>query len=262
MPLTKVLPLKTVRNPRDLGGLRGFDGRRIKFHRLLRTGKMSDISKADQRFLLNYGLKKVVDLRTPAESRRIPDTIIPGVQHDNISISARDTTNAGATLKQLMNGYSKDPLAGFKHMLASYRENVLSKHGQQAFHRLLELLADTPHGAVIFHCSEGKDRTGLATLFLLSVLGVDPETIRQDYLFSNRLLNGYRARRDKKAQRDGANFNTRCCMRSLGSVANEYLDAALLAIDANYGGLDSYLERQLGVTSSLQEQLRKLYLEK
>lgn len=90
-----VLPLERVRNPRDLGGYIGDHGRRVKMYRLLRTGKISNITLHDQQFLLDYGLTKIIDLRSPLECHNMPDSKIPGVEHINLSISTDDNTQGG-----------------------------------------------------------------------------------------------------------------------------------------------------------------------
>ena len=90
-----VLSLEQVRNPRDLGGYIGDHGRRVKMHRLLRTGKISNITLHDQQFLLDYGLTKIIDLRSPLECHKMPDSKIPGVEHIDLSISSDDNTEGG-----------------------------------------------------------------------------------------------------------------------------------------------------------------------
>ena len=76
-----ILPLQHVPNARDLGGYVGFDGRKIKMHRLLRTGKLCQMTEEDETFLLNYGLTKIVDLRSPKEIELAPDVVPAGVEH-------------------------------------------------------------------------------------------------------------------------------------------------------------------------------------
>lgn len=90
-----VLPLEKVRNPRDLGSYVGDHGRKVKMHRLLRTGKISDITNHDRQFLRDYGLAKIIDLRSPSECHRTPDSKIPGVEHINISLATDDNTQGG-----------------------------------------------------------------------------------------------------------------------------------------------------------------------
>ncbi|AFR22831.1 tyrosine-protein phosphatase [Lactobacillus helveticus] len=257
-----VLPLERVRNPRDLGGYIGDHGRRVKMYRLLRTGKISNITLHDQQFLLDYGLTKIIDLRSPLECHNMPDSKIPGVEHINLSISTDDNTQGGKKdLAKTFEIYRHDQYAGFKMMCDRYRSHVLKEHAQNSIHKILEVLANTEDGAVLYHCSEGKDRTGIVTVVVLYLLGVDMETIRQDYLYSNYMLNDYRAVRDKKMQEEGENLCFRANMRILGSVSDAFLDTALIAIEKDFGGIDNYLEEKIGVTPELRDKLRELYLE-
>ncbi|MCT6807541.1 MAG: tyrosine-protein phosphatase, partial [Bombilactobacillus sp.] len=110
--------------------------------------------------------------------------------------------------------------------------------------------------------SEGKDRTGLVTVILLYILGVDLEVIRQDYLYSNYLLNDYRASRDRQFKKAGENDRFRANMRVLGSVANAFFDTSLITVNENYGSLDSYIVNELAIDQDLQETIREKYLEK
>ena len=109
-------------------------------------------------------------------------------------------------------------------MCDRYRSHVMKEHAQHALHSILEVLANTKDGAIIYHCSEGKDRTGIVTVLILYLLGVDMETIRQDYLYSNYMLDNYRASRDKIMQENGENLCFRANMRILGSVSDAFLD--------------------------------------
>ncbi len=185
-----VLPLEKVRNPRDIGGYVGYQGRKVKMHRLIRSGKISNITSKDKKFLLDYGLTKIIDLRSPLECHKMPDSQIPGVEHLDISIAEDDNTNGGKKdLDKVFATYRKDQYAGFKMMCDRYRSHVVKEHAQNSLHKILEVLANTKEGAILYHCSEGKDRTGIVTVMILYILGVDMETIRQDYLYSNYMLN-------------------------------------------------------------------------
>ena len=220
-----ILPLKSVRNPRDLGGYRGLDNRKIKSHRLLRTGNISQITEKDEEFLKDYGLVK-------------------------------------KNIEEIFEKYRVDEYAGFRMMCERYHNHIAKKHAQTTLHKILEVLANTEEGAVLYHCSEGKDRTGLVTVVLLYILGVDMETIRQDYLYSNYMLNDYRAKRDRIMKENSENLYFRANMRILGSVSDAFLDTSLITIEKEFGGFDNYLKNELGVTPDLQEALRELYLEK
>lgn len=258
-----VLPVKSVRNPRDLGGYVGSNGRKIKFHRLLRTGNISKITTKDEQFLLNYGLTKIIDLRSPAECKKNPDKELPHVEHYEFPLSAEDNSaGRGLDMTEEFARYRKDQYAGFYRMCKRYRDHVTTISAHQNLHHILELIATTDSGAILYHCSEGKDRTGLVTIILLSILGVSPEVIRQDYLYSNYMLNSYRQVRDQRFKEEGENAKFRANMRVLGSVANAFLDTSLITIDEEYGGLDKYIVNQLEISKQMQADIREKYLEK
>ena len=258
-----VLPVSSVCNPRDLGGYIGFEGRKVKSHRLLRTGKINKISAKDEKFLQEYGLSKIIDLRSPLEYKKCPDRPIPGVQHFAMPLSDEDNTNGGKKdIAKVFEEYRHDQYAGFRMMCDRYHDHVSKKHAQNTIRQILELLVNTPDGAVLFHCSEGKDRTGIIAVIILYLLGVDLETIRQDYLYSNYMLNHYRAKRDEIFKQKGENLEFRANMRILGSVSDAFLDTSLITIEKEYGGLDSFLQNQIGVTPEMRDALRELYLEK
>ena len=258
-----VLPVKSVRNPRDLGGYIGFGGHKIKSHRLLRTGNISKIIPKDKKFLLDYGLTKIIDLRSPAECKTNPDQKIPGVDHYEFPLSVDDNTGGnGLDMSIDFEHYRHDQYAGFYTMCQRYHDHVSNKFSQNSISQIINLIAATTGGSVLYHCSEGKDRTGLVTVILLYILGVDLETIRQDYLYSNLMLNDYRKVRDEQFKRAGENDKFRANMRILGSVANAYFDTSLITINENYGDIDSYIVKQLGIDEQMQEKIRENYLEK
>ena len=87
------------------------------------------------------------------------------------------------------------------------------------------------------------------------------ETIRQDYLFSNLMLGKYQAMMNQKIVDEGGGVVLRANVRSLASVANEYLDTALLLIDEKYNGFDNYIKNILKIDDELIQSLRELYLE-
>ena len=143
-----------------------------------------------------------------------------------------------------------------------YRDHAIAAHDQETVRQVLKILSETDEGAVIFHCTEGKDRTGFVALFVLYILGVDLELIRQDYLASNEILTEYRAVRDKKFQEAGKSLTFRANMRVLSSASDSLFDTVLLTIEKEYGDLETYLRNALNVTPELENKLRELYLER
>jgi protein-tyrosine phosphatase len=134
-------------------------------------------------------------------------------------------------------------------MCQTYRAFV-HDHGP-TFGRFLRhlVLHPTP---VVFHCTAGKDRTGFAAALLLSVLGVDRDTIMQDYLLTNRLY-----RRSPSLEMGGPAH----VMEVIWQVQPAFLQAAFDVIDHDYGGLSDYLAGPLGFQAEECEQLRRSLLE-
>lgn len=157
--------------------------------------------------------------------------------------------------------YHHDPHAAFKMMCDHYSDHVVKAHDQNTVRQVLTILAEKEDRATILHCTEGEDRTGFVVLFVLYILGVDLEVIRQDYLASNSILSSYRAERDKKFENAGESLTFRSNMRILSSASDSFFDTVLLAIDEQYLNMDAYVKNVLDVTPELRDRLRELYLE-
>lgn len=254
-----ILPTKSILNARDLGGYVGKNGRRIKKHRLLRTGTISNVSKQDQFFLRDYGLRKIINLRSISETKDTPDTKIGDVTNCLIPLSEENGTLGEND--DLNDEYRLNSLAGLQAMIDHYRDHVIEEYDQNTVRKVLEIMADTEDGAILFHCTEGKDRTGFVAFFILYILGVDLETIRQDYLLSNCILEEYRYFRDQEFKSKGENLTYRANMRVLSSASDILFDTILITIEQEFGGIDAYLRNQLDVTPDFQKRLQELYLE-
>ena len=239
---SNLLPITTAINPRELGGLTGLNNRKIQMHRLLRTGDLSKMSLKDRQLLKDYGVVKIIDLRSKSESISHPDPQIDGIQNISLPLSSEEGTLGGENnLKQEAKSYNENPHAAFKMMCDHYRDHVIAAHDQETVRQVLKILSETEKGAVIFHCTEGKDRTGFVALFVLYILGVDLEVIRQDYLASNEILTEYRAARDKEFQEAGKGLTFRANMRVLSSASDSLFDTILLTNEKENGDFETYV---------------------
>lgn len=256
----RLLKITSVRNARELGGYVGWQGRPIKMGRLVRSGKLNRLSAKDAEYLRSYNLTTVIDLRTTGEIQREPDLLWPGVATQHISISSQEVGHVSKDLVETKKRFASDQYAGFKHMCYLYREFITNEHSRQGLAQFLQAAAQSQQGALLFHCSEGKDRTGICAVLLLWALGVDWDTIREDYLYSNFLLADYRKGVEHAGQAKGESVEMTASMRSLASVANEYLDTALLTIRREYGPMASFFKKGLGLDQKFLENLRANYL--
>ncbi|MBR0219174.1 MAG: tyrosine-protein phosphatase [Clostridia bacterium] len=176
----KPMLLKTIRNIRDLGGMSTADGRRILPRRLIRSAHLGSASEDDLQFLRNEeNLAAVLDLRTNQERLEKPD-------HADgftcFAIPVIDDLRAGITHEK---GVEEKE---FPDMAFLYRLMVTRPETQAGFARALHQIFtwDYSQGAILWHCTEGKDRCGMTAALVLEALGVSRDTIMRDYLETNR----------------------------------------------------------------------------
>jgi len=240
--------LENQLNFRDLGGIITMDGHRVKPGLLFRSGELFPVSDADILRLEQMNLAMIIDLRAQREITKRPDKKIRTVKeihHIGIHDAARDKAEQF---------FEQNDANGLETVLIQdYRRMV--RHHQHDFRKFLHLLAVTENLPLVYHCAAGKDRTGLATVFLLTALGVDLPVIRDDYMASNRYSLPFTEKIIRKLHDSGKNGEI---LRPLLEVRKEYLDAALDEIDIHYGGLEEFVRDILKADS---EMLRKKYLE-
>ncbi len=251
---TREIALAGGDNFRDIGGYRTKDGHSIAWGKLYRSASVGRYTADDQALVRKLGVGSIIVLRSTRE--RLADKT-PWMQDSGLGFWARDYDLSGGNLGALfakgttldagtMRGVMIQGYRGFpKEQAASYR---------MLFDRLL-----TSDKAVIVNCTAGKDRTGVGVALVLSALGVPYDTIMEDYLLSNSTL-------DMEALRADAGMNAAMSAlpadvaKPLLGVERAYLDAAFDQIRKDYGDVDTYLARELGVDSKALQRLRKQML--
>lgn len=240
----RVFRLQGLTNFRDLGGYAGDGGRPVRWRRLFRSEHFGTLTEADLTELAPLGITRVFDFRGVAERAAMPYAW-PGVTQHSLAIEPtvvqrmQDLTAAGQALTV--------PLVT-DLMTDLYRSLVL----EQA-HRFAELFDhllqdDAP---LAFHCTAGKDRTGMAAALILLALGVDRSTVQHDYLLTNQ---HYRHPPLPQSQTPPE------VLQVLWRVQAGFLEAALHTIDSQPGGLAAYLQR-LGLGPTGLAALRARYLQ-
>jgi protein-tyrosine phosphatase len=238
-------------NFRDLGGYATADGRHVRWGSIYRSADISKLTPADLDTLKTRRITYDVDLRGVQESAQAPDKLNPGMDYI-LCPAGSDSVN---TMFQHLAGLS--PQGGDSLMMTFYSNTAyLTARYKPLFGKLLVL----PGGdALLFHCTAGKDRTGIAAALLLYALGVPYGTIRQDY----EATNYYRAPdndRMIKGMTASAHISEPVA-RSLMSANGVYLDATFDAIKAQYGSVDRYLSEQLGLDPQKITILKARFLE-
>lgn len=241
------LSLASADNFRDVAGS-GYPARhgaRVRRGVFYRGGELQ-LDDEDTLTLLGLGLTGIHDLRTDEEVAAHPDAVIPGATWHQFDVL----------------GIPPDDLAGLQSleqaetlMRRVYRGFVDDPGARAAFGGLLRALADA-EGPQLFHCTTGKDRSGWAAALLLHVAGVADEVVLADYLLSNELARGTRARYLTMVETALGPDAVAVYERVL--VADEdYLTTAYAAVAASYGSLGAYLTDGLGLEAAVLERLRQ-----
>lgn len=258
MKKQRVLPIESGLNFRELGGYPTRNGKTIKWQKLLRSGYLSVLKKEDRNFLLNYGLRYVVDLRSDYEITRNPDPQMINVRQ--ISDSVYPFSNRPSTsLKQFFkNLFQKNKTEKPSALSDPYELMVLDNHAQSAFRQLFQILLknDQPNESVLFHCAAGKDRTGIAGFLILSALGVDQDTIEEDYLLSNKVLFGTRTVKTETTNNAAIDR-----MNQARNVDLHSLRLAKMAIETRYGSMHKFLNTAMMLSDEDIAELQRLYTE-
>ena len=227
--------LSSQLNFRDLGGIVTVDSRKVRPGLLFRSGDLFTISDEDIQTLEHLKLSTIIDLRAKREIAKRPDKSISTVKeviHIDIHDAARDKAE-----KFLENNDAK----GLETVLIGDYIRMVDVH-QTDFRRFLHIIASTHNLPLVYHCAAGKDRTGLATVFLLTALGVDIHHIWIDYMATNDFAAPYTEKIICKVTKSGLNGEI---LRPLLEVREEYLGAALMEINRKYDGLNSFVEHVL-----------------
>ena len=238
------LPLTGLINARELGGYNIPDGT-TKYGVFIRSEVPSKLTDSDLEFLKNYGVTTAVDFRGGEEIEKAPDMLagMDWVSYHHLPLFDEDAAQ-GAVKKQRYPGDTAD-FNWRDHYIAmaeTHKDWVL---------QVLQTLADAP-GAALFHCTTGKDRTGLISAAILSICGVSREDIIADYSVSEIYLRPLYLNMTHlmppgfKADLSNPFFST----------APDNMRSLLEHMDEKYGGMSGYLT-DCGVSEQLMDRIRQ-----
>lgn len=257
LPKQRVLPIDTGHNVRDLGGYPTTDGRTVRWHKLFRSGVMSHISGEDVTALRALGIASICDFRTNDERSRRP-TIWHEHDESPTELYARNYDFSGGSLFTLFESGTLTAPEMRETMIGVYRE--LPFEQAESYRAMLTRIADG-QVPLLFNCSAGKDRTGVAAALLLHMLGVSHDIITQDYLETNVFL-------EKLASFMATEPKYKLLVESHYDVAlpllraeADYLEAAFAAITDRHGTVAAYFVDELGISPPDQENIRAHLLE-
>ena len=253
--------LQSLPNTRDLGAIATADGRHIIPGKLLRSGSLYHISMNDRKILENeYHLKTVIDLRLDTERKRKPDDIMAGVEYYHIPVLDEDTTGISATenIRELI----RDIPENTEEFLKKQYENIIrDQYSIKQYAKFIDLVVRHENGALLWHCSMGKDRAGIGTALLLSLLGVEESVIYEDYIRSNRYLETELTYIKHLAETwQDTEEGMLQKLESLYQVKEEYIDTVFCSIKREYGSMETFFRNALYLKPKMIEGLKNKYL--
>lgn len=259
----QLIGLTSVHNARQLGGYH-IGGKRIKDGLLLRCARLSALSAEDSMLLAEkFRLQRIYDFRGMEEALSAPD-IIPGkATYQSLALSF----DKGGKLKDTKFEKDEDLIRlllenaghpGVQAMCTNLYDMVFFDEASHDVYRrfFADLMTLQPEdGAVLWHCTQGKDRAGCASAMLLAALGADRDLIMADFTLSKSYYDPHISRIETRSDAQKNAINT------LISANPDIFEKTLDKIDARYGSLENYLTECIGVTPEMMDTLRMRFLE-
>lgn len=232
-------------NFREIGGYPTADGRRVRWGSYFRAGRQDRMTRADRQRLAELGIKSQLDLRGTEEIREqgLGPLAETGANYHHIPVIPE---GGGAFLSNLVGDGN---ISGNRYL--AYLE-----FGAETWRRLFGVFADPNRLPVLVHCTAGKDRTGVATAFLLGVLGVEADLIEADYRLTN--LDG--ERQVDFLEAEGALWGDREELLSLVGVPSQAMGDFIRGVNERFGSLPACLH-SFGIDEDMQAAVRDNFLE-
>lgn len=242
------LPLEGQSNFRDLGGYKTIDHKTVKWGQLFRSGQLSKLTDKDLHYLSTIPLKTIIDFRSIEETKE-QVTLLPPTVSNEVLLPIKPGNLSRNNVMQIVID-ANDELAN--KLLVDINEQLVLQNQEEykAFFKEVQR-ADAP---LMFTCTAGKDRTGLAAALLLTALGVDKNTVREDYLLTNQCVTLDTLNIQEQFQLNDEQANV---LLTLFTVKEQYLDKALITIEQHYHSVENFLTEALDVDIAL---LKSKYL--
>ena len=239
---TRYLDLEGAINFRDLGGYQTQNGDCLAYGRLFRAGALNRLTENDRVILQEAGIRVVCDLRSLAEARAQPDRLPANVTYRHLPV------------------YIRDPIGGWRAVFQRHRLDELFnkmythsiiEQGAPILGSLMRLVADPANLPLVFHCTRGKDRTGVLAALILHICGVPRQTIVADYTQTNNSTDQFIAsvRKSFRSVPAPPGFKLEQFYPLL-SARPELIERAFAHIEACYGSVEAYLLGPVGLTQA------------
>ncbi|MDD3429763.1 MAG: tyrosine-protein phosphatase [Oscillospiraceae bacterium] len=256
----RCLTFEKCENFRQLGGYVTQDGRRVKWGKLYRTSHLISLTAQERVIVAGLGIDAILDLRSDEEVALAPDPSFDGVRR---IVKSALVNVAGEDISFDLETLFLGGVDAFKKVDAYVSQGyVRMPFGNEAYQAMFDELRKG--STLLFHCTAGKDRTGIAAMLILLTLDVPYQTILDDFMLTN-------VCRAHMAQQFAQQYATHVArigvvdgdelFREITGVRAENLKMAYDAIFEKYPSFDAFLQAEYGVTEAEREQIKDFYLE-
>ena len=266
--------LTGVTNARQLGGYVTEDGRKVKDGVLIRSGALGTATEEDIRILTeDYNVKLIIDFRNERDAGRSPDpefndAVIVTVPVWDENINAVTMADFMALMAEFGDQPGRSDLESIRRGYMGADPDLYIKQNFQAeislagFREFFDLLLAQEEGTgIIFHCSSGKDRTGSAAVLLLTVLGVDRETVIKDYALTNVILKDSLDQKVAESSQYDATDEELEAVFTTNGVNPSWMEHTFDYAEEQAGSMLEYIKQVYGITDEEIQTLRDKYLE-
>ena len=264
------LPVDGIVNARDLGGYPAAGGKTVRHGLLLRSASLAEAKEKDLSYLSGIPVGTVVDFRMDFELRGKEDKVIPGARYVRLPVNSSGIDVADEDAKELSRHKSFDirkfiMIAAFNKRAQKiahemYPIMVTDEDCQKQFAAFLQMAVHAD-SAILFHCTQGKDRAGLASAYILSALGVDRETIIKDFDATNAIYAKDVKRLSRRVRFFGGKDKEIETVKAFIGANTDNFIKVLDLIDSEYGSMLNYIQGPLGLSDNDILRLKERYLQ-
>lgn len=254
--MSNIVNLKNTFNFRTIGGYKTIDNKFVKKGILYRSDNLARLNTLDLHYFTMFNIKRVVDFRSLNEISKEPDMLPIDIEY--ISMPIQSDKKVKTELNLILNGLLDKNIKEF--LIEANKNFILDS--TDVFSKFIKDFINSNGETTLYHCTAGKDRTGFATVLILTILGVPRKIVIEEYLFSNYCI-------EKTINQQLAkvcnimNIEHKDCHKILPLmyVELDYINKAFETIDNKYGNINNYILNGLNISFEDIVKLKKIMLE-
>ncbi len=263
--------MENIENFRDLGGIETEDGKTVKNGKLFRCADLSSASENDIEKIKQLGIDTIIDFRSTRETMVKKDPEIENVKYYHINLFKEKLDGIERNDKEdhfyeWMIEQSYDyPNRFADQMVRNYSTMISEEYPLNGYRRFFDILLDENNNKILWHCSAGKDRTGIAAILILEALGADRDQIYENYLETNKHLKHSVSEVQETVKRiAGEHPNYEAILDSFSkamSASKEFIDNCYRTMIEKAGSPQAYLEKYFEIDKQKRDRLKEKYCE-